>query len=669
MASEGVILEGEQPNSGSGIERPRFTTEYMDTTADPRRDFYDYATGRWLRTRQIPPDKSVWGSFTELDEWNLYALHQIVKECAADKGAKPGSYSQMVGDFYASAIGTELIERLRFSPIEEMWEEIDGVTSIDEVLRIVPILHMHGVSVFFDADPSADIKNSSVYALYFSQGGISLPDRDYYMKAQFADVLSGYKAHVKRMFMLKGIAEPSAAKRADTVLDIETEMAMRSRPQEDLRDIEKNYTRVETAQLDGKYKRLSLTRYMEGLGVPQVDYIVVMQPEFMDWLDGQLQSRPVDEWKVYMWWKLLHAYAPLLHSDVEMENFEFFRRQLTGQKEKEARWKKAVHNIDAMIGEALGKLYVDRYFTEESRRKAIEMVNDLIEVFRDRLAKLEWMSPATRQKALEKLSMFNVKIGHPDKFRDYTGLVIKPDDYAGNVMRAVMFEMRREISRIGGPVDKSEWEMTPPEVNAYYEPQNNEIVFPAGIFQPSFFDAKMDYAVNYGGLGAVIGHEITHGFDDQGRKYDGAGNLSDWWSPDDLKRFTEKTDAIVEVYSEQEEFPGMHINGKLTLGENIADIGGVSIAYEALQRRLARDPSGIKTIDGLTQEQRFFIAYGQVWRRLAKDEVRKMLLTVDPHSPAKYRAEIPARSEPAFDAAFPAKQGEADNGAARLGVW
>jgi predicted metalloendopeptidase len=659
----------EQRISEGKIEQPRFTTDYMDKSEDPRSSFYDYATGGWRRTHTIPNDKARWTSFHELYEWNMVQLNDIAKECTEDASAKPGTYARMVGDFYKSAMDTERVNRIGFAPIDDMWRRIEAITSASEIAALIPALHLHGVPAMFDATPDSDIKNSSVYTLYISQGGISLPDRDYYMKEQFAGVLAEYKSHIKKMFVLKGIDDKTATEWSGIVLGIESDMAKVSRPKAALRDAEKNYTRVETNGLESMYPDLSLLRYIESIGVPKVEYIVVMQPEFMEWLNSSLKAVQTESWKVYLRWKLLHSFAPLLHSAVDTENFRFFRKTLLGQKEQEPRWKRAVGSIDIAIGEALGKLYVDRHFPPENKVKAMEMINDLLEVFRGRLSKLEWMSQQTRQKALEKLSKFSVKIGYPDKFRDYAGLEIRPDDYAGNMARSFAFEAKRTLSRVGGPVDRTEWSMTPPTVNAYYNTQNNEIVFPAGIFQPSFFDASMDYAVNYGGLGAVIGHEMTHGFDDQGRKYDGMGNLGNWWSEEDARRFTAKTDLIVKEYSSKEVLPGLFINGELTLGENIADMGGVSIAYEALQRRLDRDPSGRKQIDGLTQEQRFFVAFGQIWREMVREEEQKRLLTIDPHSPGRYRATIPAKNEPAFDTAFPKKPGEKAGDAPRLGVW
>ncbi len=638
----------------------------MDRSADPHKDFYAYATGRWALTHPIPPDKSIWGTFDELREWNMVLLRRIAEERRADKAAPSGSYGRMVGDFYASAIDTDRIENLNFAPIEGLWQRIGQVSSVDNLLSLVVELHSSGIFPLFDSASVPDDRNGKIYSFYMAQGGLSLPDRDYYLRDLFSEIRNAYLEHMRRMFALKGIPEDEAARWSKTILEIETEIAKVSRTKTELRDPVKNYNQVTMPNLDKEYSGMGFLRYLKGLGVPQMEYVVVCQPEFFDWLNKEIGARGIEEWKIYLRWNVLHAYAPLLHKAVETENFEFFRRKLMGQKEPEPRWKRAIGAIDRCIGEALGKLYVERHFTEQTRGRALEMINDILLVFKKRLQGLPWMSEPTRQKALAKLAKFEVKIGYPEKFRDYSGLVIDPNDYAGNVRRANEFEVRRQLSRTGGPVDRNEWYMTPPEVNAYYMPTSNAIFFPAGILQPPFFDAEADDAVNYGAIGAVIGHEITHGFDDAGKKYDGDGNLNEWWTPDDEKEFKARTGLIVKAYSSKEPLPGLFINGELTLGENIADIGGLSIAYEALQSRLTQDPSRRRIVDNLTPEQRLFIAWAQEWHLLVRDEELKRRLSVDPHAPGNYRATVAATCQPTFDIAFPPKEGETEQ---KLAVW
>ncbi|MCL4389710.1 M13 family metallopeptidase [Candidatus Marsarchaeota archaeon] len=657
-----------EEHTGKENAAPAFSIEYMMPSVSPIEDFYTYAAGGWIRTHPVPPDKASYNAFEELTDWNLNLLRKIAERCRRKGAAQQNSYAGLVGNFYASVMNKRRIEELKFSPIEDMWERVRMASSIEELIGLVPQFHSAGVPVFFNSYSDADQKDSMTYAFYIDQGGLTLPDRDYYLSEAFSNVRDAYVPHVADMFMLKGVDKEAAKKHASNVMSIETALAKKSRARKDLRDPEKNYTRIDVSDLDKRYGRLALRRYLSELHVPEVKFIVVSQPEVIDALNNQLDTADVEALRSYMYWNVLHAYAPLLHREVDKENFNFFGRILMGQQKQRARWKRAISIIDSEIGEALGKLYVDKYFTEDAKRKALELVDDIISVVRGRLQNMAWMSDSTKKKAVEKLDKIVPKIGYPEKFRDYSSLKISPDDFAGNARRSAEFESRRQAMRVGGAVDRTEWDMTPPTVNAYYAPTENQIVFPAGIFQPPFFSAGMDYAVNYGGIGAVIGHEITHGFDDEGRKYDSDGNINNWWTKEDEERFKEKADTIVKEYSKQEPLPGFHINGELTLGENIADMGGISIAFEALQRRLAKDPTAEKVIDGLTQKQRFFIAYAQAWRQSIREEDLKRRLTTDPHSPAKYRVLIPVANVGAFYTAF-ASEGDKNRSRRLLGIW
>ena len=645
---------------------PGFSESYMDRRADPRKDFYRYATGGWIRSHPLPRDKARYGAFTELNEWNLVSLKKVAEKSAEDAAIARGGTEALVGKFYRSALDVRAREKAGFRPVEDLWRAAGAIRTTDDVAAVVRKLHVEGIGAGFQDFSKADDRDSAVYAFFLWQGGLSLPDRDYYISDSFAKTRAQFVSHISAMLEIKGLSKQEGKRAAAAVLRVETSLARGSRSRTDLRDPVKNYNRVEAAELDAKYPRFSPVPYLVGAGVA-AKYAVVGQPEFFASLESSVTEKTVDDWRAYLEWAALSDAAPYLHPVAEDENFDFFQRKLMGQKEQEAKWKRAIRVVDRMIGEALGALYVAEYFPEEARRRAADLVQNLSEVFEGRLRALPWMTDSTRAEALEKFKRFRVKIGHPLKFRDYSAVRVEPDDYAGNVRRAAAFEVARQVARVGGPVDRDEWFMTPPTVNAYFSPETNEIVFPAGILQPPFFDHKADDAVNYGGIGAVIGHEITHGYDDQGRQYDSNGNLRDWWTKEDERAFSRKADGVVKAYGSQHVLPGVKLNGKLTLGENIADLGGVSIAYEALRRRLP-NTGPAKKVGGLTPEQRFFVSWGQVWRQTISDQEARRLATIDPHSPGKYRAVIPAVNHPAFDAAFPPAKGGGRQGA-KIGVW
>ncbi|HXW95162.1 MAG TPA: M13 family metallopeptidase [Nitrososphaerales archaeon] len=654
--------------AGSQAQAPKFSTGYMDRTADPRKDFYRYAAGSWLDTHPLPPEWPRYGVFNELLDWNLSRLKIIAERCAHKSTGSNDPVVRMIGDFYRSAMDRSRIESVGFRPIEDLWGQAARVSTPDEVAEAIALFHKEGVVAGFSAFSKADDMDSARYAFYLEQGGLSLPDREYYLSENFTMVRKQYKDHIARLFVLKGLPEANAKKWASGVLRVETLLARASRTRTLLRDREKNYNRKAIREAKEKYPTLFQGRYFHTMGLPPIQYVVVGQPEFFERLDALVREGDIDDWSAYLCWRALHSAAPYLHPAVEGEDFDFFHRKLTGQKKQQPRWKRVLRVIDSSIGEALGKLYVEENFPEEARRRANVLVDDLKEVFRERLESIPWMSERTRRQALVKFSRFRTKMGHPQKFRDYSAIRIDPRDYAGNVRRSAVFEVLRQTRRAGRWVDREEWLMTPPTVNAYFDETLNEIVFPAGILQPPFFDHMADEAVNYGAIGVVIGHEITHGYDDQGRKYDSKGNLRDWWTKEDERRFKRRANAVVKAYGGQEILPRLHVNGKLTLGENIADLGGVGIAFEALQRRLANGARGRRKIDGLTPEQRFFISYSQMWRQNTSEMEARRLATVDPHSPSKVRGVLPAKNHPAFDLSFPPKRRESE-GLARIGVW
>lgn len=471
------------------------------------------------------------------------------------------------------------------------------------------------------------------------------------------------------MFELNGVEKEKAEKISETVMNIETEMARASRRPVELRDPERNYNRVEMKDADKIFGNINMRRYLRDTELDKMDYLIVGQPEFFKGLSLLKEQYSLEEWKEYLTWKVLHFAAPYLHEEVEKEDFDFFRKKLLGQNEMEKRWKKVVFIVDETMGEALGKLYVDREFGEESRKRMHDMVEDLREVFVERIKSLPWMGEQTKEKALEKFSKFRAKIGYPSKFIDYSSIKITNDDFLGNVLRCNQFEFNRKTSRAGKDVDRELWGMTPPTVNAYFSPTDNEIVFPAGILQPPFFDPDMDDAVNYGATGGTIAHEISHGFDDEGRKFDLDGNLKEWWSEDDDRAFMDRAKEVVDIYSSLEVLPGLKVNGELTLGENIADLGGVSIAFEALQRRLSKNPEMRKNIDGLTPEQRFFLGWAQSWRESVKEDALRYQISNDPHSPAKIRAEIPAKVHEDFENVFSNLSSKKNSRFRKIKIW
>ena len=644
-----------------------FSTEYMDRSVDPRTDFYRFAAGKWIDTHPIPQDLPSISAFRELSELNLDYLHEIAEDCVSGK-KDTGVYGKLVGDIYSSAMNTERIEELRFKPIEKAWNLVDSINSGEELARAIPELNMLGVYPFFGFFVAPDDKNSSVYALYINQGGLSLPDRDYYLKEDMAEVRKYYVEHIKKMLIIYGMEESKAMEWADTVLNMETKIAKASWASEDVIDDIKNYNQIRIEELGKRYGNLMLMEHMKRMEVPDVPYIIVRQPDFLDFINSMVVNESLDRVKTYLYWNVINEYASMLHKQADEEHFDMFGRKLLGQKEQRVRWKRAVRMVNACVGEALGSIYVKEHFEEASKRKTQELVSDLIEVLKERINALGWMGDETKAKAIEKLSRMKVMVGYPDRFRDYAGLVTDPDDYVGNVIRASAFETLRQTRRVGLPVDKEEWQMYPQDVNAYNSPSDNRVVFPAGILQPPFFDKNMDYAINYGGIGTVIGHEITHGFDNNGRSHDANGNLNDWWTKNDEEKFNELAEVVGKEYSSKEILPGTFINGKLTMGENLADLGGVNIAYDALMRRLGKDPKGDVKVDGFDQSQRFFISYAQIWRSVNSKELVMMYAMTDPHSPPKYRAIIPSQNNPAFDKAFPPKDG-IQGTRERIGVW
>jgi putative endopeptidase len=645
-----------QSSSPAKQNPPPLDPKNMDTSAKPQDDFYLYANGGWLKQNPVPPEYSRWGSFDELTEKNYDALRKIAEKAAnthADATTAPEA--QKVGDYYASGMDEKTIEAARTKPLEDELKRIDAIKDRADLLKAIAHLHTIGVDAFFQFGSGQDAKDSTREIAQAGQGGLGLPDRDYYVKTDedSKKKRAAYVEHVTKMLTLLGEAPAKAAEDAKKIMAFETTLAKASRTRVELRDPQKNYNKMSPADLQKLTPDWNWSEYFNAINLTEPGDINVGQPDFFKGANAALTKASLDDWKTYLRWHLIDAAASELSKDFVNEDFNFSGRVLRGTKEIKPRWRRVVAATDEALGEALGKLYVADYFPPEAKARALEMINNLKAALADRIKTLDWMDEPTKQAALKKLAAMNVKIGYPDKWRDYSLLKVDRGPYASNAMRAANFEVNRELKKIGKPVDRTEWGMTPPTVNAYYNSHMNEIVFPAGILQPPFFDPKADDAVNYGGMGAVIGHEMTHGFDDQGRQFDAEGNLRDWWSKQSAEEYDRRRKAVVDQYSEYEPLPGVHINGELTQGENIADIGGVKLAYAALQKALDKNPQARQQkIDGFTPEQRFFLGWAQVWRANQREGDLRLRLNTDPHSPTHYRCNGPISNMPEFQQAF-----------------
>ena len=642
----------------------------FDTTVKPTDDFYQYANGGWIARNPIPSDQSRWGSFNEVLDRNQKVLREILEDAAKKTDAPKGSILQKVGDFYATGMDTVRIEEEGAKPLQG---EFDRITAMKNATDLeIEIAHLHSVSVGipFRLASSQDAKQSTEIVAHLFQSGLGLPDRDYYTKEDDASkkVREQYTAHVAKMFELLGDDAATASSNANAVMAFETRLAKASMTRVARRDPDSTYHKMTLAELNKLTPNFSWNRYFTNIGLSKPAYAIVGMPNFLAEVNTMVTEVPLNDWKTYLRWHLVNGVAQFLSTPFVNENFEFRGKILTGAKELQPRWKRCLETVDGEIGEALGQLYVDKAFGGQAKARAKDLVENLRSVLRDRIKNLDWMSEVTKQQAMKKLDAFAVKIGYPDKWRDYSKLTISRDSYVQNIMRAEMFEFKRNLDQIGKPVDRTEWGMTPPTVNAYYNPTMNEIVFPAGILQPPFFDANADDAVNYGGIGAVIGHEMTHGFDDQGRKFDAEGNLKDWWTPEDGKKYTERASIVEKQFNGYQALDTMHVNGKLTLGENIADLGGLTIAYAALQKSFEGKPRP-EPIDGFKPEQRFFLAFAQIWRQNIRPEALRLRLNTDPHSPGRFRCLGPLSNMTEFMQAFDAKEGSPMVRSEKAKIW
>jgi putative endopeptidase len=647
-------------------------TADMDRSASACRSFYRYANGGWLKANPIPPEYPYWGTFQILREHNQEVLRKILEEAAADRGAVPDSDVRKLGDFYGSCMDEARVESDGAKPLAAELARIAAISDLGQLQDEVARLQTFGVGVLFNFGSQQDRKDSTQVIAGAYQGGLGLPDRDYYTKTddKSKDLRGKYAAHVQRMFELLGDDSAKAQAEAGTVMEIETKLAEASMTRVERRDPDKTYHRMDVDGIAKLTPGFSWTRYFSDVGAPPLGAVNVGQPKFFEALGRDLAAVPVSDWKTYLRWHLIHSAAPALSSDFVDADFDFYGHTLNGTEKNLPRWKRCVQAADGYLGFALGRLYVRRVFPPEAKKAADKMVHNLIAALREDLKTLPWMGPETRKAALAKLDAFHPKIGYPDKWRDYSAYRVDRGPYVENVLRGELFEFHRDLAKIGKPVDRSEWGMTPPTVNAYYNPPKNEIVFPAGILQPPFFDAKADAAVNYGGIGAVIGHEMTHGFDDQGRKFDAHGNLHDWWTPQDEKNFEERAHCVEKQFDSYEVQPGLHENGKLVLGESIADLGGLTIAHKAYELSLRGKPAPAP-IDGLTADQRFFLAWAHVWASNDRPEFERLLVNTNPHPLGRFRAIGAPSNMPAFSRAFGCKAGDPmdHSGAELCQIW
>ena len=643
---------------------------WFDTSVKPQDDFFHFADGAWIKNNPVPPEYTRWGSPDILQVSNIERLDKLCAAAAA-KGAAGTPTERLVGDLYASGMDEAAVNAAGAGALKPEFDRIAAVRTPADVMAAIAHLHSEGVGAGFNFYGSADAKDSDRVIAHLRQGGISLPDRDYYLNDddKSKKLREQYVAHVSLMLQLLGDTPASADLGAQAVLRIETELARASLSREVLRNPYASYHKMAVADLAAYTPHIDWPAFFKAAGAPEFTSLNFQQPDFFKAFDAQLAGAPAADWQVYLRWHLIHQEAHLLSEPFVQENFHFFNQTLSGAKKLLPRWKRVVAEVDGDVGEALGRLYVDAYFPPEAKERMLALVGNLKAALRQDLSTLAWMDDATRTKAIAKLDALGVKVGYPDSWRDYSALSVDRGSYVLNAMRADAFETRRTLARIGGPVDHREWHLTAPTVNAYYSPLNNEIVFPAGILQPPYFDVKADDATNYGGIGVVIGHEMTHGFDDQGRQYDPKGNLTDWWSPESAAHFKERAQAIVAQFSGYTVLDGVHVIGERTQGENIADLGGVRIAYAALQKALAGRPR--EKVDGYTPEQRFFISFASVWASSITPEAQRLRVKTDPHAPAQFRVNGPLSNLDEFAQAFDVPEGAPMRrpAASRVSIW
>jgi endothelin-converting enzyme/putative endopeptidase len=649
----------------SGHE-PALDVSSMDRSIDPCVDFFQYSCGGWIKKNPIPPDQSSWDTYSKMQDENRERLRGIL-ETAARTDSKRDAAAQKIGDYYASCMDEKAIDAKGAQPLQPELERIAQLKSKKDLAEIAASMRSDGV--LFGFGSAQDYRDASQVIAEADQGGLGLPDRDYYLKedAKSVELRKKYVAHVEKIFELLGDKPDVAETEAQTVLRIETALAKGSLTRVERRNPKNLDHKLTSAELEKISPDFAWTIFFTKVGLPSLGSLNVTSPNFFQAMNEEIANESLGDWKVYLRWHLAHADAPYLSSPFVNENFAFYGKTLRGQLELQPRWKRCTQNVDNDLGEALGQVYVEKYFSPEAKQQALKMVKEIDAAMAQDIDSLTWMSKATKEQALVKLRGMANKIGYPDKWRDYSKLEIVRGDELGNVERARKFEFNRDLAKIGKPLDRGEWDMTPPTVNAYYNPQMNDINFPAGVLQPPAFDPTSDAAPNYGDTGGTIGHELTHGFDDEGRQFDAKGDLRDWWTAEDAKEFQQRADCISNQYSTYTIIDDIKINGKLTLGEDVADLGGLILAYMAWKQ----DTKGenLQPIDGLTPDQRFFVGYGQSWCGETRDETKRLRATVDPHSPEKYRTNGVVSNMPEFQEAFQCKANAPMVNQNRCRVW
>lgn len=641
-------------NNSNG-QKAFFDKSGMDTTIKPGDNFFEYVNGNWVKNTAIPDDQTGWGSFYIINENNLKNLDTLLQDAA--KGNYPkGSLEQKVGDYYASGMDTVAIEKVGSEPLKPALLAIDAIKDYKQLMDYIDDGYIKGEGDLLGMYVTADDKNSRENIVVFTQSGLSLPEKGYYTRQDSSTkaARNALVTYAAKLFELTGANSTDALKNANDILLLETEIAKSHRSQVELRDPQKNYNKISVAEIDKQEPNIGWVNLFNKLN-KKVDSVNIAQPDYFKALNGLLASKPIELWKTKLKYDYINHNASLLTKAFNDAQFKF-QQVFRGTKKDNERWKKMVQRVDGGLGELLGQLYVKKYFNEAAKKRMDELVNNLQKAFEARIAKLDWMSDSTKLMAKNKLNAFLKKIGYPTKWKNYDDVTIDKNNFFANAMNVRMHNQKEMLDKIGKPVDRNEWMMTAPTVNAYYNPTNNEIVFPAGILQPPFFDANADDAINYGAIGMVIGHEMTHGFDDQGSQYDANGNLKNWWSKEDNTKFKAKTSGVAKLYNSFTLFDSVHVNGELTLGENIADIGGLAIAYDAF--KMTKQGQGNEKIDGFTPDQRFFLGFAQSWRIKNREATARLRLNVDPHSPEMYRVDGPVYNFDPFYAAFNVKEGD-----------
>ena len=644
-------VAGDAPALKSGIG-----LEAMDTSVRPGDDFFAYVNGTWVAETEIPADKASYGVGYMLYEEAQENVKAIIETSATGDFAK-GSDEQKVGDLYKSYMDMEARNTNGVKPLQPLLDQIDAIENHDDLAVFMASAGRRGIEMPFYMEQFEDLKDPKFYAMNVFQGGLGLPDREYYFTEdeKSAEIRAKYTAHIEKMFDLAGFDGGAAA--AGAIMALETRIADKHVKKEDARNWAENYNKVALEDLGEIMPRFNWEGFLDEAGTADIGNVVIFMTDYLGELDEIIQATDIDTWKTYLCWTTLNTMAARLSADLDEQNFDFYSKTLSGVEEQQPMWRRGVNAVNGSLGEVVGKVYVTEHFPPEAKARMLELVGNLISAYEKSIKELEWMGDETRAEALDKLSKFTPKIGYPDEWRDYSALSIEPDDLAGNLERAVMAEYQRQIDRQGGPVDKNEWGMSPQTVNAYYNPAGNEIVFPAAILQAPFFDLAADDAVNYGAIGAVIGHELGHGFDDKGSTFDGDGALRNWWTDDDRAEFEKRTDKLVAQYDEFAPLDDLNVNGEFTLGENIGDLGGISIGLLAYNMSLQGEAAPV--IDGFTGEQRVFLGYAQVWRSKIRDEALRQRIATDPHSPAVYRTNGAVRNVPEFYEAFDVQEGDA----------